>query len=135
MIFLLDTNAISDAAAEKPAIVSRISKISSADSLGTCTIVRGELLFGIQKMPHGKRRRETEIKMLAVLTKLVCYSIPESAAEHYATIKLQCQRKGTPVDENDLWIAATTLAMQATLVSRDTDFKQVDGLQLEDWTQ
>lgn len=32
------------------------------------------------------------------------------------------------MDENDLWIAATTLSMNATLVSRDTDFLRVDGL-------
>jgi predicted nucleic acid-binding protein len=37
------------------------------------------------------------------------------------------------MDENDLWIAATALALGATLVSRDGDFKQIDGLSVENW--
>jgi len=38
------------------------------------------------------------------------------------------------LDENDLWIAATALALGATLVSRDADVQQIGGLRVEDWT-
>jgi predicted nucleic acid-binding protein len=38
------------------------------------------------------------------------------------------QRAGLPLDENDLWIAATALAIDATLVTRDTDFRSIEGL-------
>ena len=34
------------------------------------------------------------------------------------------------VDENDLWIAATALALGATLVTRDTDFNGIEGLMI-----
>jgi predicted nucleic acid-binding protein len=43
-------------------------------------------------------------------------------------VKIAQQRRGLPLDENDLWIAATALAMAATLVSRDSDFRAVEGL-------
>jgi predicted nucleic acid-binding protein len=33
-----------------------------------------------------------------------------------------------PLDENDLWIAATALAMDAALVIRDSDFQAIGGL-------
>ena len=49
------------------------------------------------------------------------------AAERYAEVKVSQQRRGHPLDENDLWIAATTLALDATLVSRDGDFQTVGG--------
>jgi predicted nucleic acid-binding protein len=38
------------------------------------------------------------------------------------------------MDENDLWIAATALALNATLVTRDADFGGIAGLVMEDWT-
>jgi len=34
------------------------------------------------------------------------------------------------LDENDLWIAATALALDATLVSRDGAFQTIEGLAL-----
>ena len=45
-------------------------------------------------------------------------------------MKAAQQRRGVPLDENDLWIAATALVMGATLVSTDGDFKAVEGLAL-----
>jgi predicted nucleic acid-binding protein len=38
------------------------------------------------------------------------------------------------LDENDLWIAATALATGATLITRDGDFQQIEGLSVQDWT-
>ena len=35
-----------------------------------------------------------------------------------------------PLDENDLWIAATALSLGATLVSRDSDFRAIEDLAL-----
>jgi len=43
-------------------------------------------------------------------------------------VKLARHQRGLALDENDLWIAATALALNATLVSRDTDFAGIDGL-------
>lgn len=34
------------------------------------------------------------------------------------------------MDENDLWIAATAMALEAILVSRDSDFDKVEGLRV-----
>lgn len=50
-------------------------------------------------------------------------------------LKLTRQRKGLVLDENDLWIAATARAAGATLVTRNTDFRQIEGLQVEDWSR
>ncbi len=68
------------------------------------------------------------------LPALRCLVVPEAAADSYANTKLSCQPKGVVLDENDLWIAATALAVGATLVTRDKDFSQVDGLIVQDWT-
>ena len=66
---------------------------------------------------------------------VVCLAVPEAAADQYASIKWETERQGTPLDENDLWIAATTRALEAIIVTTDSDFQRVGGLQTEDWTQ
>ncbi len=60
----------------------------------------------------------------------ICEPIPEHAADFYAAIKLARRQRGLSLDENDLWVAATAVAMNATLVSRDQDFTAIDGLSL-----
>ena len=68
------------------------------------------------------------------LAKIPCESVPEAAGDHYAKIKLTRQQKGLVLDENDLWIAATALALDAVLITRDTDFQHIEGLSVNDWT-
>jgi len=63
-----------------------------------------------------------------VFAALPCEPIPPAAGDHYASVKLAQQRLGLPLDENDLWIAATALAIGATLVSNDSDFPRVETL-------
>jgi predicted nucleic acid-binding protein len=43
-------------------------------------------------------------------------------------VKLARLQRGLALDENDLWVAATALALGATLVSRDGDFAGIDRL-------
>lgn len=94
----------------------------------TCAIVRGEILFGIARLPPGRRRTELEETGRQFLAAVLCEPIPERAGDFYATVKLARQQNGLTLDENDLWVAATALALGATLVSRDRDFGRIDGL-------
>src|ERR1700730_15399639 len=105
-----------------------MAKLNQGDRVFTCTIVRGELLFGIARLPSGRRRAELEETGHQFLSVFHCEPVPEHAADFYATVKLARQRSGLALDENDLWVAATALALGATLVSRDADFAGIDGL-------
>lgn len=128
MIYLLDTNAISALMRADLRIVSWLSSIGADDRVVICTITRGEILFGLERLAQGRRRSELEGKALSLFAVLPCEPIPTAAADRYASVKASQQRRGLPLDENDLWIAATTLAIDATLVSRDSDFHAVEGL-------
>ena len=94
----------------------------------TCTIVRGEILFGIARLRSGRRRTELEQASEQFLSTLHCEPVPVRAGDFYAPVKLSRQQLGLALDENDLWIAATALAFDAALVSRDSDFAGIDGL-------
>jgi predicted nucleic acid-binding protein len=55
-------------------------------------------------------------------------SFLKAAGDFYAAVKIARQRSGLTLDENGLWVAATALALDATLVGRDGDFGRIDGL-------
>lgn len=55
--------------------------------------------------------------------------IIEKAAEIHADLK----RKGTPIQDTDVLIAATAIVKRLILVSNDSDMLRVVGVTVEDW--
>jgi tRNA(fMet)-specific endonuclease VapC len=134
MTFLLDTSAFSDLMREHPKMDARLASVAPTEQVIICPVVRGEIRYGIERLSQAKRRRELEAKAAKLFAIIPCEPVPEAAGDYYATVKLSRQQKGLTLDENDLWIAATALALGATLVSRDSDSQQINGLAIEDWT-
>lgn len=137
MDYLLDTSTCSLLMAHDPHVTSHFGLLSDVnDYVFTCTIVRGEILFGIERLPTGRRRRSLENQIVNLFAELPCLAVPEETADYYAQMKKQAEQQGTPLSDNDLWIAATAMTLNAILVTSDLDFQRIAGfgLQLEDWT-
>lgn len=68
----------------------------------------------------------------------VCTEIPilggdfETAYE-YGRIQASLRRRGRPIPSNDVWIAATALRHEMTLITLDKHFNWVEGLPVEVW--
>lgn len=135
MTYLLDTTAFSSLMRRDARIRARLISLAPADRAVICTITRGEILYGIERLPEGKRRSDLEAEAAHLLAQVVCVPVLEGAADRYARIKRDTARGGTSLDENDLWIAATALTLDAELVTTDTDFQRVGNLQVRDCTQ
>ena len=116
-------------------VKGRLESLAESDYPFTCSIVKGEILFGIFRLPAGKRRRDLEQKANEVFSVVPCDPMPENVEEAYARIKVAAQQQGTTLDECDLWIAATAMALDAILVTSESDFQRIAGteLQIEDW--
>jgi predicted nucleic acid-binding protein len=134
MLFLLDTNAFSDLMREHPQLDAHLAALAPTDRVIICPVVRGEILYGIERLPLGKRRQDLATKAAQLFAVIACEPVPETAADYYAAMKVARQQKGLALDENDLWIAATACALRAVLISRDGDFHQIEGLTVHDWT-
>ena len=135
MIFLLDTTVFSDLMRGNARAEACLSQLSPMDRVVICPVVRGEIRYGIERLIPGKRRQDLETKAARLFEAILCEPVPEAAGDQYARIKNVTFAKGLPLDENDLWIAATTLAFGATLVTRDSDYGAVDGLAIADWSR
>ena len=134
MIFLLDSNAFSDLMRKDPHAEAHVAALSSSDQLMICPIVRGEILYGLARLPQGRRRDDLVRQAEPLFGSMACLPVPEAAADAYARVKRTREKRGLSLDENDLWIAATAIAVDATLVTRDRDFVPIDGLSTIDWS-
>jgi predicted nucleic acid-binding protein len=54
-------------------------------------------------------------------------------SRHYADIRLELKRAGTPISANDVWIAALSRQYSLAVMSRDTHFDFVGGLRRRAW--
>jgi predicted nucleic acid-binding protein len=134
VIYLLDTTAFSALMRRATNVRTRLANLGSSDRVLICTITRGEILYGLTRLAEGKRRKDLEAEATKLFNELECVPVPETAADHYANVKSAAQKQGTPLDENDLWIAATALSLSAVLVTTDTDFQRVGALNRGDWS-
>ena len=136
MKYLLETSTFSYLMANHAQVKNRLISVQATDYLFTCPTVGGEILFGVELLPVGQRRQSLENQVNNLFSELICDPIPEQVGDFYAKIKRAAQKQGKSLDECDLWIAATALALEAILVTSDSDFHRVQGLlglQLEDW--
>jgi tRNA(fMet)-specific endonuclease VapC len=130
MAYLPDTNAwIVYLKRPDSPVRARLQQLSPAAVL-LCSVVKAELLHGVEK--YGNRARR-----LAVLAELFgpYLSLPfdDAAAVHYARIRHELEQSGNVIGPNDLLIAAIALANGLTLVTHNAEFRRVQGLPVEDW--
>lgn len=87
----------------------------------------GELYKGVLKSGNPAKSRA----QLDLFLQTVVVLHPDTAtALHYAQIATALERKGTPIPENDIWIAAVALERSMPLAARDAHFEMVHGLTL-----
>lgn len=125
--YLLDTNIIIALFAQDTEVKDRLQ---SEIEIYMPVIVVGELFFGLHKSKYYARNIQRIEEFLQAVTILNC---DETTARHYGTIKQDLKRKGTPIPDNDIWIAAIAKQHDLTLVSRDSHFEKVSDLAIEPW--
>ena len=129
---LLDTNAISDLIRDHPQIKAKIA--AYPDPIVSSVIAVGEVRYGLERLPSGKKRKDLESRAQLILTAIRIEPISEPIADSYGTLKASLEAKGLILGDSDLWIAATAIARGYTLISRDQFFSNISNLAVEDWT-
>ena len=131
--YLLDTNICIYIAKQRPPAVARRFSDLAAGTVGMSLITFGELRFGAEK----SARRDETLATLARLNELIpVIELGVKVGEAYGTLRAQMERAGTPLGNNDLWIAAHAISLDVTLVSNNTrEFARVSGLALENWAE
>jgi tRNA(fMet)-specific endonuclease VapC len=133
MIWLLDTNTLIYFANRGPRY-ERIARRMSGRSPGeVCmsSVTLSELEYGVENSRQRSQNRGALDDLVALIPVL---DYPHLAARHFAELKAALRRLGRPTRPYDLLIGAHARALDATLVTHDTDdFRFMPGLRLTDW--
>lgn len=124
---LLDSDWTIDYFHNKHNAVERLRPLLTARSVATSIVVYAELHEGFLSDPEGARKR-AEYRDL--LDSVGIIGIDARTAETFAETRHHLRRAGALISDNDLWIAATAIRHDLTLISRDRAFDRIPGLKL-----
>ena len=129
--YLLDTNICIYIARQRPVEVLARFEQAAPGELAMSVITYGELLYGAEK----SRSRSQALEVLEALAQAIpVLPMDETVSRHYGEIRAALEQAGTPIGNNDLWIAAHARDQQLTLISNNLrEFERVPGLKTENW--
>ena len=120
----LDTNRLTDLFRGDAELAAQLGL---CDEVWIPLPVLGEIKAGFY---GGSQQNRNELLLGGLLARpTVQVLVPgRQTAEQYARLFVQLKRAGTPIPDNDLWIAALALEHDLLLITRDKHFERVPQL-------
>jgi tRNA(fMet)-specific endonuclease VapC len=133
MRYMLDTNILIYLIRNRPPqVAKRINALKPRDTLSMSFVSYAELCKGAEN----SLQKTKTMRLLQDLTQQVevNYELGTAICHHYAQQFIRLKQVGTPIGNNDLWIASHALASDMTLVTNNTrEFERIHGLRLQNW--
>jgi tRNA(fMet)-specific endonuclease VapC len=89
-----------------------------------------ELYYGAFKSDRPQQHMAQIERFLAAADVL---NPDQDTSKHYGKIAAQLARSGTPIPQNDIWMAALSIQCGLPLATADRHFQQVEGLNALFW--
>src|SRR5258706_2984209 len=121
---ILDTNVAIALLNAEPGIEA---SLQSFVTLCLAATVVGELLFGAL---NSNRPTENVERVQKLVDRSETLDVTAATSRVYAELRIDLKKKGRPIPENDLWIAAAAVEHVLPLATRDVHFAQIGRLSL-----
>lgn len=111
------------------------AQLRELDVMQVCisAVTRAELRFGVRRLPNATRLAAQVEKFLSGVHTLAW---DETAADQFAEVRTDLERRGTPIGIMDTMIAAHAKAINAVLVTNNVKhFRRVKGLAIQNWAK
>lgn len=129
--YLLDTNTASYIIkGNMPHVRDRLRRLPLAE-VGISSITEAELRFGVARIPQASR---LGIAVEEFIIHLEVLPWDSESVKQYAILRADLEKKGDPMGNLDMMIAAQALASDTILVTHDRVFRRVKRLVIEDWS-
>lgn len=101
--------------------------LDAAPEVLLSAVVLGELTYGALN----SRAVDANLAKLSDLARQ-CRFVPvdEPIVAEYGRVKTELKKQGRPIPENDIWIAASVLVNDASLLTADAHFEHIHRLSL-----
>lgn len=136
MMYLLDTDILSNLLKRTPS-TTLIAKLASvpAERRFTSSVTLGELVFGAHRLETRANILLEQIDRILLPYRPVL-PFDADAARRYGEVRAELERRGTPLADADLRIAAIALSQGLTVVTGNVrHFQRVPGLPVENWLE
>ena len=139
--WLIDTNVVSEMMRRQPEprVAAFLDSIAG-EGLGIASVTVWEVLDGIGRLPHGRRRESLAERFLDLLddlfeNRIVDWTVADARA--CARIMEDKRRRGEPLDSNvpDAFLAAAAASRGLAVVTRNTgEFRNTGVTTVNPWT-
>jgi tRNA(fMet)-specific endonuclease VapC len=125
--YLLDTNIVI-AVFNGDALLQR--RVTTTPEVYISIVTLGELFYGAHNSQRVQENVDRIDDFASSTTILDCDS---RTALQYGSLKSILPKQGTPIPENDIWIAALAAQHDLALVTRDQHFSVIKDVRRESW--
>lgn len=130
MKYMLDTNMCIYAQKNSPQVIAKIQD-NFQYGIAISAITLAELQYGVQASANIEKNAVALYRFLSIVEVL---DFDSGAAMEYGKIRADLRKKGTPIGNMDMLIAAHAKSEKLIVVTHNTrEFERVEGLKLEDW--
>jgi tRNA(fMet)-specific endonuclease VapC len=105
-------------------------KLAAYEELYLSGPALAELYYGAFKSDRPQQHLDQIERFLAAADVL---TPDQDTSKHYGKIAAQLARKGTPIPQNDIWMAALSIQCNLPLATTDRHFQHIDGLNFLLW--
>jgi predicted nucleic acid-binding protein len=124
---ILDTNAISSLFAGERSLANLLAGTRRHH---LPTVVIGEYRYGLMRSRH---RALLAPLLEELISASIVLPVEVATTPRYARVRDELRTRGTPIPENDVWIAALARQHSLAVVSRDEHFDLVPQLVRRAW--
>ncbi len=130
-MYMLDTDICVYVIKKRPANLLKKFNAIPPNDLCISTITYAELQYGVERSSSKKMNQRILVDFVSYL-EVQHWNV--EAARQYGKIRTSLEKKGKPIGNMDLLIAAHALSQQCILVSNNLrEFSRIRGLQCENW--
>lgn len=127
MTHLLDTDRFVDYLNDRGDSRAVLAPLVRRGVVATSVIVLAEIYEGLIRDPKADAKTAVIDEVLAGSH---VYGIDDVTARRFASLRHALRTSGQLINDHDIWIAATALEHDLTLISRDRHFDRIPNLKL-----